>query len=478
MTSQPEKIQIMHVIHSLPADGAEQLLFDIIKRSNREIFQHSVACVVEGGPLVKELEDIGVAVYILHKRFKADISVIFKLVKLLQKRKIDILHSHMFTGYFWGTIAAVMARTPVNITTNHNTAYSKTKLQIIIEKIFTHFTDKIINISQEAYDSLAVLSKISPEKLELIPNGIDLDRFTNVTVEDVPFKKSLGLDPDKITIAMISRLFEQKGHVYFLDAMANLLRKRNNLQVLIVGDGELRDSLERKVHSLSPLHGNVIFTGVRRDVAAIMKVVDIFVLASLWEGLPIVLLEAMAMGKKILATKVGGIPEVLEDKVTGILVDSGNIAQIENGLMWILDHQTESENMARQAKHVAFEQYDVNVLLQKYESLYQDITEHERTKDLEITNPDVFLMVQMALYDLDRFRKFVFESNFLNYFEVEKGRIETIKRDDAELLVFGIEWVKFGLLGQQTFQVKKEVADRKKKELEKKGLLKQNLPDS
>ncbi|RLG22425.1 YkgJ family cysteine cluster protein [Methanosarcinales archaeon] len=117
-------------------------------------------------------------------------------------------------------------------------------------------------------------------------------------------------------------------------------------------------------------------------------------------------------------------------------------------------------------------------IYEKYESLYQDITEHERTKDLEITNPDVFLMVQMALYDLDRFRKFVFESNFLNYFEVEKGRIETIKRDDAELLVFGIEWVKFGLLGQQTFQVKKEVADRKKKELEKKGLLKQNLPDS
>ncbi|MBW1678877.1 MAG: YkgJ family cysteine cluster protein [Deltaproteobacteria bacterium] len=116
-------------------------------------------------------------------------------------------------------------------------------------------------------------------------------------------------------------------------------------------------------------------------------------------------------------------------------------------------------------------------IYEKHESLYQDITDHERAKDLDITNPDVFLMLQMALYDLDKFRKFVLESNFLNYFDVEQGRVETIRNDDTELLTFGIEWIKFGLLGQQTFCVKEKVANEKKKELEKKGLLKQSPPD-
>jgi len=112
---------------------------------------------------------------------------------------------------------------------------------------------------------------------------------------------------------------------------------------------------------------------------------------------------------------------------------------------------------------------------EKYETLYQDITYHERVKDLDVTNPDVSTMILMALYDLDKFRRFVFESNFLNYFDVEPARIETIKADDVELLVFGIEWVKFGLLGQKTLSVKEEVAQKKQKELEQKGLLKQNL---
>jgi len=111
---------------------------------------------------------------------------------------------------------------------------------------------------------------------------------------------------------------------------------------------------------------------------------------------------------------------------------------------------------------------------EKYEGLYQDITEHERVKDLDVTNPDISNMILMALYDLDKFRRFVFESNFLKYFEVEEARVETIKTDDVELLIFAIEWVKFGLLGQQTFSVKEEVASKKQRELEQKGLFKPN----
>jgi len=118
---------------------------------------------------------------------------------------------------------------------------------------------------------------------------------------------------------------------------------------------------------------------------------------------------------------------------------------------------------------------EMNVF-ERYESLYQAITEHERAQGLEVANPDVLLMVQMATYNLDKFRKFVFESNFLNYFDLEKAREKVIKHDDVELLLLGFDWLKFGLLGQQTLSVKEGVAEEKKKDLEKRGLLKAKNP--
>jgi hypothetical protein len=115
-------------------------------------------------------------------------------------------------------------------------------------------------------------------------------------------------------------------------------------------------------------------------------------------------------------------------------------------------------------------------IFEKYESYYQAITEHERAQGLEVANPDVLLMVQMATYNLDKFRKFVFESNFLNYFALEKAREKVIKYDDVELLLLGFDWLKFGLFGQQTLRVKEGVAEEKKKDLEKRGLLKAKAP--
>jgi len=109
-----------------------------------------------------------------------------------------------------------------------------------------------------------------------------------------------------------------------------------------------------------------------------------------------------------------------------------------------------------------------------YEGLYHDIIEHERVKDLDITNKDIYHMIFMALYDLDEFRRFIFESSFLDKFDIEEARVETIRHDDVELLVFGMDWIRFGLLGQDSFRVKQEVAKEKEEELKRKGLLKES----
>jgi len=109
-----------------------------------------------------------------------------------------------------------------------------------------------------------------------------------------------------------------------------------------------------------------------------------------------------------------------------------------------------------------------------YEGLYHDIIEHDRAKALDISNTDVFQMIFMSLYDLDVFRRFIFESSFLDKFDIEEARVETIRNDDVELLIFGMDWIRFGLLGQDSFRVKEDVAKAKEKELKKKGMIQEN----
>ena len=349
------------------------MLLDLLRNSDKSRHWYIVICIVAGGPLVVEIERLSIPVLVLGRRHRFDISVVFRLARIFRENRIDVVHTHLSADYLWGTLAALVSHTPVNLTTNHSTAHAKTWTRILREKILSFFTDKIVNVSSEAYESLRQRLRLPVEKLELIRNGIDLDRMKPGTVDLRQLKKSLRLHPDRPVVGMVARLSPPKGHIHFLAAAEDLAWEREELQFLIVGDGELREGLEARAAGSAALRGRIVFAGMRRDIPAIMEILDVFVLPSLWEGLPIVLLEAMASGRPIVASAVGGIGEVIRDGENGLLVAPGDAGRLCAAIRRVLDDRSLAGKLARNARKCAEDHYDIRTTAARYERLYRDI---------------------------------------------------------------------------------------------------------
>jgi len=361
---------VMHIIHSLPADGAEQLLLDILRNSDWSRYRFLVCAISEGGPLVAEYERMGIPVTVLGKRFKFDFSALPRLVGLLRKEQVDIVHTHMFTAHAWGGTAAILANVPRIIATLHNTAFSKKRYMQWVERFLARYIHKFIAVSKEAYDSAHEHERIPKSKMVTIINGVDLDRF-DVPVNVIGKKRELGLVEDAPVVGIIARLFPQKGHQYFLAAAELIAKERSDVQFLIVGDGVLRPQLERIVQQSELLRKRVHFTGVRRDIPEIMRVIDVFALSSLWEGLPVVLLEAMGMKRTVVATSVGGVPELITHGKTGLLVPPENPEALSSAIMSLLDNPDRAIELGMRAYARIKKYYSVQRTAYEYQRVYE-----------------------------------------------------------------------------------------------------------
>jgi glycosyltransferase involved in cell wall biosynthesis len=210
------------------------------------------------------------------------------------------------------------------------------------------------------------------EKYTLIRSGVKPSRFQNVGVNIAEKRKELGLNPDTKVVAMIAPFKPQKAPLDFIKVANRVIEKRPKTQFLLIGDGELRPETERLIKALD-LEKKVILTGWRRDVPQILKIVDILVLTSRWEGLPRVFLEAMASKLPIIATKVDGTPEVIEEGVNGFLVSVGNISSMAEKIITLLDNPEMAKEMGKKGRERVFPEFDIDLMVEKIDTLYQEI---------------------------------------------------------------------------------------------------------
>ena len=376
-TSSPDQDEtrqtVMHIIHSLPADGAEQLLLDILRNSDGSRYRFLVCAISAGGPLVAEYERMGIPVTVLGKRFKLDFAALPKLVRLLRQEQVDIVHTHMFTAHAWGGAAAIVAKIPRRVATLHNTAFSKQWYVRWVERFLARYIDKFIAVSKEAFDSAHEHEKIPQAKMVTVINGVDLERF-DVPVNIIGKKRELGLDEQAPVVGIIARLFPQKGHRYFLAAAELIAKERPEAQFLIVGDGVLRPQLEHIAQQSALLRNRVYFTGVRRDIPEIMRIIDVFALSSRWEGLPVVLLEAMGMKRAVVATSVGGVPELITQGKTGLLVPPENPQALSSAIMSLLDNPDRAIELGMRAYERIKKYYSVQRTAYEYQRVYETLS--------------------------------------------------------------------------------------------------------
>lgn len=368
----------------------EVLLKPLIQRLTGQGFE--VTCVCSKGPFTEQLEGEGLnIVNILIERkisFWSNIKSIYRLYKLFKNTKPDILHVHTPIASILGRVAARFAKVPVIIYTAHgfyfhdNMTPIKYKLLMNIEKYMAkYFTDFIFAVSEEDLLTAIRNNFIDQRKIVHIGNGVDVnEKFISMNVDHSEIKRlyaEFDLDDKDVVITFIGRLVSEKGIIELLEAFSNIERK--NIKLLVVGDIDqgCRDRKTKNyIVSNYQSNKNIIFTGFRKDINNILYITDIFCLPSYREGMPITIMEAMAMECAVVATDIRGCREEVLDGKSGFLVKPQSPWDIQNKLEMLIKDEELLNSMKKEGRKRAEKCFDERLIINKQIEiinwLYQD----------------------------------------------------------------------------------------------------------
>jgi glycosyltransferase involved in cell wall biosynthesis len=305
-----------------------------------------------------------------------DIKAICAMMSIFKNERLHIVHTHTSKAGFLGRWAAFFAKVPIIVHTPHGHVFWgyfnrwKTSLFILLERLTARITDRIITLTeQEKKDHLRF--SIAPEgKFTVIHSGVDLTKFTGAGINASGMRKNLGIPENAFVVGTVGRLTAVKGHKYLIEAAAKVVQEKPDAHFAFLGDGELLDEFKKMVYSLD-IENHVHFLGWRPDVAEIMATFDIFVLPSLNEGMGKVLVEAMAMGKPIIASHVGGIPDLVHPGENGFLVPPEDAMAIAEAIKVLYSESEKRRNMGKKGRTIATH-YGVEMMVQKIGRLYYE----------------------------------------------------------------------------------------------------------
>ncbi len=328
------KLRVLLVIDEASLGGGQMhvlLLAKYLCEANLEV---EIATEASGW-LVDEAQKLNLTLHQIAISNKVTWRSFRQIHQLLKHRQFDVLHTHGGTAGFWiRSVATRLRNRPVIVHTYHGLHYlnilekagqavqQKVKRVIfkLIDRLLLRYTDRIICVCKSDYDRAIAAGVASVDQTSIVYNGIEVDKFSS-PIDRVIARKIFNLDPTEFVFGNVGRLHEQKGHKFLLQAFAKMSA---HARLLIIGDGEIRDELMILVDQLE-IRDRVAFLGARSDIHEFLSAIDIFVMPSLWEGQPIALLEALAIGKPCIASAVDGIPEIIVDEVNGYLVSPKDV---------------------------------------------------------------------------------------------------------------------------------------------------------
>ena len=313
----PRRTRVVYMAHALMVGGAEEMVLNLV-RHLPDRFEPVVCCINQAGPIGEEIRNTGVAFQV----FNLDPGLrrpwhLFEIERRLRELKPDIVHTFLLTASLYGRLAAILAGVPIVIGTEVNIYENKRPHHALAERLLMRGTDRVVVSAESVRDFYIRQVHADPTKVDVIYNAVDWSQLQTTTSRDA-MRTSMGVPPGAPLAGIIARLTEQKAHRYLFEAMAST-PGLEALHLLVIGDGDLRDELRATSERLG-LSGRVHFLGARRDLGDLLASIDVFVMPSLWEGLPLSMVLAMGAGLPVVATRVAGIPEVVQDGVTGLLV--------------------------------------------------------------------------------------------------------------------------------------------------------------
>jgi len=375
MTSGRVIVPVLYVIPELPVGGAETLTFHMARGLDRQRFAPAV-CVLGGpGPMGQEMARAGIEVVAL-QRFRRPgrlLRVLPPLTRLLRQRGVGIVHTHLYHGNTYGRLAAILARTPVIVASVHN-VYERVKThRVWINRALARWTDAILAGSEAVREDILRSDGVPRGQVHVLPYGIDPEPYLTLP-DPVETQRTLGLPPGAPVIGTVGRLETQKGHDLLLRSLADLRSEGCDAVLLLVGEGRERTRLSELAAELG-LADRVRFLGTRRDLPALFAAMDVFAFPSRWEGTPLALIAAMAAGLPVVATPVGGVPDVLTDGATGRLVPVDDVPALTAALRATLRDAASARMLGAAAREHVLARCSVTAMLHGLEALYWSLAE-------------------------------------------------------------------------------------------------------
>lgn len=364
---------VVHVLHRLYRAGAELLAADLARRLG-DAYRFSFVCLDEVGPLGEELLAEGYAVRCLDRQPGVDLGTAWRMARVLDELGADIVHAHQYTPFFYSASARLGMGTPPIVFTEHGRHVPDVRKlkRVMANQVLLKPGDRVTAVGAYVRDALVANEGIEHDRVEVIRNGIDAAAFGQPVRSRGEVRAELGLGEMTPVVIQVARFHPVKDHGTALRALARLRESIPEAVLLLVGDGEGRGELEGLAEEMG-LDESVRFLGVREDIADLLGASDVFLLTSVSEGVSLTLLEASAAGLPIVATRVGGNPEVVEHGVTGLLADAADSTALACRLRQLLEDDGLRQTMGAAGAVRIRRWFDQTEMHESYQRVYDQV---------------------------------------------------------------------------------------------------------
>ncbi len=358
--------RVLQLLATGSTGGAQESYTGLLLRLDRSVYDVR-ALSLSRGSAVQRLERLGVKVEVIDET--DDAAATTALATYLTRNEIDLVHAHMFRAEVVGTRAAIDAGTPVVMATVHSSRVRSPE-DVATLAALTPFMDRLLIPSDSIADKVEREGRHAPHTI--IPNGVDLSRFA-LPATPCTLRDELGIPCEHVLLGVVARLEAEKGHRYLVEAMPAILERAPDTWLAIVGEGSLCSSLKAQVAALpAPARDRIVFTGRRDDISSITADMDIAVLPSLREAQGISILEAMARRKPVVASCVGGIPEVVTQGVSGILVPPASPEALADAVATLARSPNLRIRMGDAGYATVEERFSIDAMVRRIEGVYAE----------------------------------------------------------------------------------------------------------
>lgn len=372
------RLNVMHIRDSSGLYGAERVLLALARQLDPARFKFLLVCLQDrqgsARPLIEKARGMGIQVEVIPVRSAFDPAAVFGVRKLLKRYAIHLIHTHDFKATLFGMLASVRLGIK-RVATLHGSVKDSLKMRLSLwleEQIIRHSFDMAIVVAEELQRQL-LSEGFRPGMLRLIRNGIDLSSFASGSPGSSKAMKSEPEQGNKV-FGVVGRLVPDKGHKYFLNALSRMKPQYPTMKAVIVGNGSFKEEIEREIARLGLEH-QVLLHGVRSDMAELYRQMHCLVIPSLREGLPYVLLEALASKVPVIASAVGDIPKLIRHAETGYLVPPANSVELQKYMTLVLKEPDTARRLADKGYQVVLEGYSSNRMVQETQAVYSALVQ-------------------------------------------------------------------------------------------------------